>query len=43
MSLYHKENTIESLNGQIEKLNEETQQIDNKLYNSTLEIEELRE
>lgn len=43
MTLFHKETTIEAQSSQLEKINEELQQIDNKLYNSTLEIDELKE
>ena len=36
MNFYHKESMIASLNGEIDKLNVELQQVDGKLYNSTL-------
>ena len=35
-NLFHKETIIETLNAQVEKLTQELQQIDGKLYNSGL-------
>lgn len=43
MNLYHKEVNLETLRKDLEKYSYENQEMDNKLYNMGLQIEELKE
>lgn len=43
LSIYHKENAIDSLRKQNDKYAYQLQELEGKLYNSELQMEELRE
>jgi DNA-binding FrmR family transcriptional regulator len=43
MSLYHKENSLEAFRKQTDKYADEVHELENKLYNSGLQNEELKE